>query len=33
MSEAMVRLYQFLVEMGRISPEEFEEKAGIEYGS
>lgn len=33
MDEAKIRLYRFLVEMERITAEEFEEKTGIEYGS
>ena len=31
MSEAKIRLYRFLVEMGRITKEEFKEIVGFEY--
>jgi len=31
MSEAKIRLYRFLVEMGRITKEEFIEIVGFEY--
>lgn len=31
MSEAKIRLYRFLVEMGRITKEQFKEIVGFEY--
>jgi len=31
MSEAKIRLYRFLVEMGRITKEQFKEIIGVEY--
>ena len=31
MSEAKIRLYRFLVEMGRITKEQFKEIVGLEY--
>ena len=31
MSDALIRLYRFLVEMGRLTKEKFKEITGLEY--